>query len=542
MIAYLSAEVGLYSELHTYSGGLGVLAGDHLKSAADEGLDIAAVTLLYREGYGRQHLDNQGNQTETYPDLDPAKYLEDTGLELSIPLDGSRIKSKIWKTVLHGHNGHEVPVYFLDTRHTSNDEEHISLSDRLYAGGDEMRVRQEYLLGVGGIRALKILGHWPLKGLHLNEGHCSMAALEMLRQGWSREELSSRTLFTTHTPVAAGHDRFEWNLVESVVGDLAGPDEKKVANDGDQCSMSHLGIGLAGNVNAVSILNAEVASKMFPEAEISPITNGVHHPTWISPTMARLYDEELRGWRSDGGVLLKAGTLSETGLERARSESRAVLRELVKSMTGVNLDGNRLTIGFARRFATYKRASLVFRNIPRLNMIGSGNIQFVFSGKAHPRDEGGKALIREIFDASGKLDDIPVAFLEDYSMATGLAMTSGVDIWLNTPVRPMEASGTSGMKAVMNGVPNLSILDGWWPEACRHGINGWGIGNKEDSRDDDRDANALYDLLEDEVLPAWKSSRDRWLSIMRSAIIAGSGFTGQRMIREYENIYETFGI
>ena len=542
MIAYLSAEVGLYSELHTYSGGLGVLAGDHLKSAADEGLDIAAVTLLYREGYGRQHLDNQGNQTETYPDLDPAKYLEDTGLELSIPLDGSRIKSKIWKTVLHGHNGHEVPVYFLDTRHTSNDEEHISLSDRLYAGGDEMRVRQEYLLGVGGIRALKILGHWPLKGLHLNEGHCSMAALEMLRQGWSREELSSRTLFTTHTPVAAGHDRFEWNLVESVVGDLAGPDEKKVANDGDQCSMSHLGIGLAGNVNAVSILNAEVASKMFPEAEISPITNGVHHPTWISPTMARLYDEELRGWRSDGGVLLKAGTLSETGLERARSESRAVLRELVKSMTGVNLDGNRLTIGFARRFATYKRASLVFRNIPRLNMIGSGNIQFVFSGKAHPRDEGGKALIREIFDASGKLDDIPVAFLEDYSMATGLAMTSGVDIWLNTPVRPMEASGTSGMKAVMNGVPNLSILDGWWPEACRHGINGWGIGNKEDSRDDDRDANALYDLLEDEVLPAWKSSRDRWLSIMRSAIIAGSGFTGQRMIREYDNIYETFGI
>ena len=542
MIAYLSAEVGLYSELHTYSGGLGVLAGDHLKSAADEGLDIAAVTLLYREGYGRQHLDNQGNQTETYPDLDPAKYLEDTGLELSIPLDGSRIKSKIWKTVLHGHHGHEVPVYFLDTRHTSNDERHISLSDRLYAGGDEMRVRQEYLLGVGGIRALKILGHWPLKGLHLNEGHCSMAALEMLRQGWSREELSSRSLFTTHTPVAAGHDRFEWNLVESVVGDLAGPNEKEVANDGDQCSMSHLGIGLAGKVNAVSVLNAEVASKMFPEAKISPITNGVHHPTWISPTMAQLYDEELRGWRSDGSVLLEAGTLSETGLERARSESRAVLRELVKSMTGVDLDGNRLTIGFARRFATYKRASLVFRDIPRLNMIGSGNVQFVFSGKAHPRDEGGKALIREIFDASGKLDDIPVAFLEDYSMATGLAMTSGVDIWLNTPVRPMEASGTSGMKAVMNGVPNLSILDGWWPEACRHGINGWGIGDKEDSRDDDRDANALYDLLEDEVLPAWKSSRKRWLSIMRSAIIAGSGFTGQRMIREYENIYETFGI
>ena len=542
MIAYLSAEIGLYSELHTYSGGLGVLAGDHLKSAADEGLDIAAVTLLYREGYGRQHLDAEGNQTETYPDLDPNKHLEDTGLELSIRLDGSNLKSKIWKTVIHGHSGHEVPVYFLDTRHNSNDEGHISLSDRLYAGGDEMRVRQEYLLGVGGIRALKILGHWPLKGLHLNEGHCSMAALEMMRQGWSREEVSSRTLFTTHTPVAAGHDRFEWGLVEGVVEDLIGPEEKKVANDGGRCSMSHLGIGMAGNVNAVSILNAEVASGMFPGADISPITNGVHHPTWISPTMSRLYDEELRGWRSDGGILLEADTLSETGLERARSESRAVLRELVRSMTGVDLDGNRLTIGFARRFATYKRASLVFRDIARLNEIGSGQIQFVFSGKAHPRDEGGKALIKEIFDASNMLEDIPVAFLEDYSMATGLAMTSGVDIWLNTPVRPMEASGTSGMKAVMNGVPNLSILDGWWPEACNHGVNGWGIGNKEDSRDDDRDANSLYDLLENDVLPAWKSSRGRWLSMMRSAIVAGSAFTGQRMIREYQNIYETFGM
>ena len=542
MIAYLSAEIGLYSELHTYSGGLGVLAGDHLKSAADEGFDIAAVTLLYREGYGRQHLDEEGNQTETYPDLDPNKHLEDTGLELSIPLDGSKLNSKIWRTVIHGHDGHEVPVYFLDTRHTSNNERHISLSDRLYAGGDEMRVRQEYLLGVGGIRALKILGHWPLRGLHLNEGHCSMAALEMMRQGWSREEVSSRVLFTTHTPVAAGHDRFEWGLVEGVVEDLIGPDEKEIANDGNQCSMSHLGIGMAGSVNAVSVLNAEVASEMFPEADISPITNGVHHPTWISPTMARLYDEELEGWRSNGDLLLKAGSLSETGLERARSESRAVLRELVSSMTGVNFDGNRLTIGVARRFATYKRASLVFRDISRLNQICSGQIQFVFSGKAHPKDEGGKALIKEIFDASKRLEDIPVAFLEDYSMATGLAMTSGVDVWLNTPVRPMEASGTSGMKAVMNGVPNLSILDGWWPEACNHGVNGWGIGNKEDSRDDDRDANALYDLLRDEVLPAWKSSRDRWLSMMRAAIVAGSAFTGQRMIREYRDIYEKFGI
>ena len=540
MIAYLSAEIGLYSELHTYSGGLGVLAGDHLKSAADEGIDIAAVTLLYREGYGRQHLDSEGNQTETYPDLDPSRHLRDTGLELEIPLDGHVLNSKIWKTVIKGIGGHEVPVYFLDTRHTSNEDRHLKLSDRLYAGGDDMRVRQEYLLGVGGIRALKILGHWPLKGLHLNEGHCSFAGLEMLRQGWTREQCSKRTLFTTHTPVAAGHDKFDWDLVNNVTGDLIGGPEREIATHEGLCSMSHLGIGMAGRVNAVSHLNAEVASKMFPEVTIEPITNGVHHTSWISPTMARLYDEELDGWRSDGSLLEKAQILSDTGLERARAESRAVLRELVRSMTGIELDGNRLTVGFARRFATYKRASLVFRDIQRLNQMGSGKLQFVFSGKAHPRDEGGKRLIKEVFAASKELEDIPVAFLEDYSMATGLAMTSGVDVWLNTPVRPMEASGTSGMKAVMNGVPNLSILDGWWPEACRHGENGWGIGRKEEDRDDDRDAESLYNIMENEVIPTWSSSRSNWTRIMKNAISVGPRFTGQRMIRDYKSIYQAF--
>lgn len=538
-IAYLSAEIGLYSELHTYSGGLGVLAGDHLKSAADEGIDIAAVTLLYREGYGRQHLDAEGNQTETYPDLDPNKHLEDTGLELEVPLDGHSLKSKIWRAVIRGIEGHEVPVYFLDTRHASNNAIHLNLSDRLYSGGDDMRVRQEYLLGVGGIRALKILGHWPIKGLHLNEGHCSFAGLEMMRQGWAKEECSRRTLFTTHTPVPAGHDKFDWELVDAVTGDLIGDDERRMATHEGLCSMSHLGIRMAGRVNAVSHLNSKVASEMFPEAEIAPITNGVHHTTWISPPMARLYDDELAGWRADGALLEVAHTLSDTGLERARAESRAVLRELAMTMTGVELDGNRLTIGFARRFATYKRASLVFRDIKRLNEIGGGKIQFVFSGKAHPRDEGGKRLIKEVFSAAKELEDIPVAFLEDYSMATGLAMTSGVDVWLNTPVRPMEASGTSGMKAVMNGVPNLSILDGWWPEACKHGENGWGIGKKEEDRDDERDARSLYGILEREVLPMWSSARSNWTKVMKNAISVGPRFTGQRMIRDYKSIYES---
>lgn len=542
LIAYLSAEIGLYSELHTYSGGLGVLAGDHLKSAADEGMEMVAVTLLYRRGYGRQHLDSEGNQTETYPDLDPRRHLEDTGLEMTLPLDGKMLTIRIWMAKIVGRNGHEVPVYFLDSRHDENHISHIGLSDTLYGGDDRMRIRQEFLLGVGGIRALEKLGHWPLKGLHLNEGHCSFAALEMLEKGWSKSEVSKKTLFTTHTPVPAGHDKFDWKMVEEVASELIDEDDRMLANENGLFSMSHLGIGLAGSVNAVSGLNAEVASKMFPNSNIMPITNGVHHPSWISPSMASLYERELPGWRSDGSILENAAILSETGIERARTEARSVLREIVKSMTGVELDGNRLTIGFARRFATYKRASLIFRDIERLNSIASGKVQFVFSGKAHPKDEGGKELIKDIFRSSRNLDDIPLAFLEDYSMATGLAITSGVDVWLNTPVRPMEASGTSGMKAVLNGVPNLSILDGWWPEACKHGINGWAIGNDHDERDDERDANSLYRVLELDVLPSWKDNRKVWVAMMKEAIKAGAGFTGQRMIRQYSEIYDKFDI
>ena len=299
-----------------------------------------------------------------------------------------------------------------------------------------------------------------------------------------------------------GHDRFEWNSVKEVLGDLL-PDDSaelvRMAGDpenGDRCSMSHLAVALAGPVNAVSNLNAWVASSMFAEHHIHPITNGVHHTTWTSSIMTELFDKELPGWRSDPTQLGYAGKISDVDLMSARKKNRAVFRELVKASSGVELEEDRLTIGFARRFATYKRANLVFSDLERLRSIGAGKIQFVFSGKAHPRDEGGKELIRKIFEAAKQLqDDIPVVFIEDYSMATGAAMTSGVDVWMNNPVRPMEASGTSGMKAVMNGVPNCSIMDGWWPEACEHGINGWAVGGNDDERNDERDNRNLLDSI-----------------------------------------------
>ena len=547
VVAYLTAEIGLYSNLHTYSGGLGVLAGDHVKSAADAGLPLVAVTLLYRQGYGRQHLDADGIQSETYPDLDPAEHLHETGLELSLPLDGRELFAKVWVSEVKGEGGHVVPVYFLDTKHEHNSAEHNHLGRRLYGGGDEIRIRQEYLLGVGGIRLLSLLSD-DISGLHLNEGHCTFAMLEMLARGWSRDELKQRCLFTTHTPVPAGHDRFDWGLAKQVIGDLLLEDSRELciaAGDpehGERLSMSHLAVALAGTINAVSNLNAWVASPMFSQRHIEPITNGVHHLTWTSPSFAQLFDKHLTGWRADPTILSYAGRLPNDELIAAKSSARAVLRELVESTTGVKFSEDRLTIGFARRFATYKRANLVFAELEKLRDFAAGRIQFVFAGKAHPKDEGGKALIKDIFASAKDIADvIPVAFLEDYSMATGLAMTAGVDIWLNNPIRPLEASGTSGMKAAMNGTPNCSILDGWWPEGCEHGVNGWAIGEGEDERDDARDSRNILKVLEHEVLTSWDEGEQRWANLMRASIATSARFTGARMISDYKRFYDSFG-
>ena len=545
-IGYFTAEIGLWSDLKTYSGGLGVLAGDHVKSAADAGIPLVGVTLLYREGYGTQQLDNLGNQTETFPNLDPNQHMTKTSIEFSLNLDNTQIKISVWKVEIEGISGHVVPVYFLDTFHEDNTPEHCSLSGRLYGGDDNTRIRQEYILGVGGVKLFDFIDE-VLSGIHLNEGHCTFALLELLEKGWTRQYLSDHTLFTTHTPVPAGHDRFDWDLVRQIIGDKLPQDAielVKIAGDsenGNRCSMSHLAVGLCTSVNAVSKLNAEVASNMFANRVITPITNGVHHMTWTSDSMSTLFDKFIPGWKENPNLLQNANNLPNHELVKFREQARELLRNRVKNDTGVELFKDRLTIGFARRFATYKRANLVFHDLERLTKIGADKIQFVFSGKAHPRDNGGKDLIRSIFESASNIESsIPVAFLEDYDMQIGLDMTSGVDIWLNNPIRPMEASGTSGMKAAMNGVPNCSILDGWWPEACIHGKNGWAIGSAEDDRNDIRDANNLYNVIENEVLPVWESGIDNWANIMKSSIVASSNFTGNRMIQDYLEFYNKF--
>ena len=546
-VGYFTAEIGLWSDLKTYSGGLGVLAGDHVKSAADSEIPLVGVTLLYRQGYGRQHLDKDGIQTETYPEIDPNNHLQKTDITITLGLDKTDIKVSVWKVDIVGITGHIVPVYFLDTLRDDNTEDHKNLSRRLYGGGDETRIRQEYLLGVGGVQLFDYLGE-DLAGLHLNEGHCTFAMLELLHRGWTREELAENSLFTTHTPVPAGHDRFDWELVKDIMGDKLPDDAIELvrkagdSENGARCSMSHLAVSLSTSVNAVSRLNALVASGMFADRHITPITNGVHHITWTGPTMSKLFDQYLSGWKEDPNILKSANSIPSSALVQARKESRIHLINRVKSETGIQFTEDRLTIGFARRFATYKRANLVFHDLERLRELGAGKIQFVFSGKAHPRDQGGKDLIKSIFESAVEIEnDIPVAFLEDYDMSIGLDMTSGVDIWLNNPIRPMEASGTSGMKAAMNGVPNCSILDGWWPEACIHGENGWAIGNGEDDRDDERDASNIYSTLSKDVLPVWDLESETWADIMKASIVASSDFTGKRMIDDYLEFYNRFG-
>ncbi len=535
-VAYLTAEIGLRSDLPTYSGGLGVLAGDHVKAAADLGVNLTAVTLLYRNGYARQHIVD-GKQTETFPAFEPSTLLEDTGLVLEDELEGRPLRLRLWRYRYVGITGAHVDVIFLDPAVEGNDPKDVALGERLYGGPFGTRIRQEYLLGVCGLRALDVLGIEPTT-FHLNEGHCAFAPLELESRGWSREEIAASVLFTTHTPVPAGHDRFGWDEVEAVVGGMVPADVRASLHE-SYLSMSHLAAQYAGRMNGVSRLNAEVAHSMFEGRTIEGITNGVHHLTWTSPSMASLFDGALPGWREDPDLLAGAAwALDDDALDQARAAARGLLFAEVKEQCGLDFDPTCLTIGFARRFATYKRADLVFSDLERMLSAMRGKVQFVFAGKAHPNDEGGKALIERVLDAGRQLGEaVPVAFLENYSMRTGGLMTSGVDVWLNTPVRPMEASGTSGMKAAMNGVPNCSILDGWWPEACQHGVNGWSIGEQEDDRDDERDARAALNVLIDDVLPAWEGDRSVWRDLMRASIVASADFSAQRMLRDYVHRY-----
>ncbi len=541
-IAYVTAEIGLTTAIPTYSGGLGVLAGDHVKAAADLGVPLVGVTLFYKRGYGKQSVDAYGEQHLDFPMCEPSDVLEDTGVQVEMAFEGETVRIHAWKRLVQGRSGHTVPVLFLDTDIEGNSPVWRPVSNLLYGGDNLNRLRQEAILGLGGYEVLKAMGYTGDLSAHLNEGHTAFFAAAMLREQGDVAAVRKRVHFTTHTPVAAGYDRFSLAEVQRVVGKYIPPDVAHLGGD-KELNMAWLAAALADTVNGVSVINARVATTLFRDVKIEAVTNGVHFDTWVAPEMGALYDHYLPGWRFKPERLRDITLIDPDDFDRARRRAKRELVEYANGETQLGFDADILTLGFARRVAPYKRATLIFSDIDRLLELGRGRLQLLFAGKAHQNDGEGRKLVRELVALSLKLrGDLRVGFLPNYNMWLGHKLTAGVDVWLNNPVRPLEACGTSGMKAVLNGVPNLSILDGWWAEGCIDGINGWAIGQDWDDRDDDRDANALYESLEQRVLPAYYGDRDAWRAIQRAAIATAPAFSAERMVREYASRYYKIGL
>jgi starch phosphorylase len=537
-IAYVTAEIGLSTAIPTYSGGLGVLAGDHVKAAADLGVPLVAVTLFYKQGYGMQSIDTYGQQHLDFPLCDPADVLQDTGKTVEMRFEGETVRIHVWRKIVLGRHGHQVPVYFLDTDVAGNSPVWRPVSCLLYGGDNLNRLRQEAVLGLGGYEACKALGH-RIERAHLNEGHTAFFAAAMLRDLGSVAATRKHVHFTTHTPVPAGYDRFDPAEVARIAGEYLPAHVVQLGMQGEQLNMAWLAAALAESVNGVSQINAAVAQTLFPAGtRLDAVTNGVHFDTWVSPEMGALYDAELPGWRDEPARLEAAGQIDPAAFDVARARAKSELLAYANGATQLGFDPDILTLGFARRVAPYKRATLLFRDLERLLSIGRGKLQVLFAGKAHQNDEEGRKLVRELVAMSMRLrGELRVGFLTNYNMWLGHKLAAGVDVWLNNPVRPLEACGTSGMKAVLNGVPNLSILDGWWAEGCSDGVNGWAIGQDWDSRDDDRDALALYDALEHRVLPLYYGDKTAWRHMQRAAVATAPAFSAQRMMVEYAGRY-----
>jgi starch phosphorylase len=548
-IAYFSMEVGLRTEMPTYSGGLGVLSGDTLRAAADLDAPIVAVTLLYRQGFFRQHLAADGSQTETAPRWDPESFLQPLDTLVRIRIEGREVCLRPWLYRMQGAGGGEVPLYMLDADLPENDPEDRALTGQLYGGDQRYRLRQEAILGLGGVAMLRALGYDELDTFHMNEGHSALLTLALLNEvkGGSPEAsegdiaaVRNRCVFTTHTPVAAGHDRFPLELVRSILGEsMADLIESLPCREDGLLNMTLLGLFFSRFVNGVARRHGQVARLLYPHYQVSAITNGVHAVTWVSDPMAQLFDRRLPGWRGDSHYLRQALDLPVEAVMEAHHRAKRDLIGEVAKRTGVQLDPSVMTIGFARRAAAYKRADLVFSQPETLRQIARnvGRLQFIYAGKAHPHDVQAKELIKRVVTAGEELEsDVPVVYLEEHDMALGKLLCSGVDLWLNNPQKPMEASGTSGMKAALNGVPSLSVLDGWWPEGWIEGVTGWSIGDGLEEADALQESESIYNKLSYVILPLFYGSPSLYGRVMRSTIaINGAYFTTERMLQQYLN-------
>ncbi len=542
-VAYFTMEVALTNEIPTYSGGLGVLSGDTLRSCADLDVPSVCVSLVHRKGYFRQEL-RDGAQVEHEDSWQPEQLLRLLAPQVSVELEGRAVSVRGWQYDIVGSSGFTVPVVLLDTDIPENTPDDRHITDQLYGGDARYRLMQEVVLGVGGVRMLQALGCAGLSTYHLNEGHAALASLELLRerargaQDWDFSWIRRRTVFTTHTPVAAGHDQFDQRLAYRVLGDAMPRDLLEMLG-GRDLNMTHLALNLSHYVNGVALRHREVSSGMFPGYEIHQITNGVHSRTWTSAPFKALFDRCIPGWRNDPFMLRNATALAPGDVWEAHRHAKAELLEAVLARTGRKLQADVLTVAFARRATAYKRAELLLSDLERLRAIARKRpFQVVFAGKAHPKDEPGKRSIAAIHAAAHALgDDLPIVYLENYDLALALRLVSGADLWLNTPLRPLEASGTSGMKAAHNGVPSFSVLDGWWREGHIEGVTGWSIGAAEPDTGESAnvtDADDLYRKLDQSILPLFYEQRNAWLRVMQQSIaLNASFFNTHRMVRQY---------
>src|SRR3989440_7990967 len=577
IVAYFSMEIALENAMPSYSGGLGVLAGDTIRAAADLRLPMVAISLLYRRGFFTQRLAEDGSQTEEPVEWRVEDFLTEESARASVSIENRRVEMRCWRYSAKGVRGFEVPIYFLDADLPANTEADRNLTGSLYGGDSYYRLCQEVVIGIGGVRMLRALGYSDLTRFHMNEGHAALLSLELLGEeaqkagrtsirGEDIQRVREKCVFTTHTPVPAGHDRFPVEYLTRVfpeqtnffdLSDASAADLVKrilqaeqtvsglldAARSGASVNMTQLALNLSTYVNGVAKQHGETSRQMFPEVPIHAITNGVHAGTWTCPAFQQLFHRYIPSWREDNFSLRSALGLPAEDVWSAHLIAKHELLEVVRMKTGLHFDPEVFTIGFARRATGYKRADLILSDLDRLRQIAkdAGPFQIIFAGKAHPNDAGGKDIIRRIFHAKKALRKaVPVVFLDDYNLELGGRITSGVDVWLNTPQFPLEASGTSGMKAALNGVPSLSILDGWWVEGHIEGVTGWCIGESRRSAagsaptDNAAEAESLYNQLEDVILPMYYNDRAKFLAVMQHAIaINGSFFNTQRMVQQY---------
>jgi starch phosphorylase len=544
--AYFSMEMAIRPEMHTYAGGLGILAGDTARSCADLNLPLVFVTLISRAGYFRQLIDENGRQREEPDWWEPGRWCTPVNAMVALEIEGRLVWIRPWLHVLKCPHGSQMPILLLDTDLDQNAAEDRTLTHSLYGGDDSYRLKQEIILGIGGFRLLRAIG-FEIERYHLNEGHAALLTLAILEHyrrpseghpangNETRDDaVRERCIFTTHTPVDAGHDRFSYDLFERLMPELVPPAELRRLAGPECLNMTRLALNLAGYINGVARRHAETTARMFPGFRVRAINNGIHPATWAHDAFAELFDDVISHWRHEPGLLVRALNLADADIRRCHQRAKRDLIEHVRIVSGVKLDPGVMIIGFARRMTSYKRPLLLFENLDRLRAIARNMpFQLVIAGKAHPKDEAGKEAIRQIHAISRELrDDIRCVFLPDYEMQLAKVMVSGSDVWLNTPLPPLEASGTSGMKAAINGVLNLSALDGWWVEACIEGVTGWAIG--ADDASGKFHSIALLDKLETAVLPLYYNDPDAWCRMMKHGIaVIASYFNSQNMMRRY---------